>query len=297
MISEKLYVGIDIHSREQVVAILPSSRLEGQPNNWKKYKPFTIKNNATDYDALEAKIRHITPDISQVCIAIDHTGGYYSAPLVHFLNSKGYNVVYLANTSVKGAKERFLGEENKTDKLDAAILAYLLYLRDSQGTSLHVTARVAKLDSSATLLRSLILQRMQYVKLSNQTISRLHQYLLAVFPEGESNYFRQLLKIVPFYPIPADILKNDLKAIKGISEEERVSILLIAKKTVGIPGEQYRWIIKENCLQRSEALHKSASLSLMIKKEVNQHPYGEILCSFPHWGNHSCYPHRNYKRH
>ena len=116
--------------------------------------------------------------------------------------------------TVKAAKERFLGEENKTDKLDAAILAYLLYLRDSQGSSLHITATKADLNSSATLLRSLILQRMQYVKLSTQATSRLRQYLLAVFPEGESKYFKQLLKIVSYYPIPVDILNsNQLKDI------------------------------------------------------------------------------------
>ena len=64
----------------------------------------------------------------------------------------------------------------------------------------------------------------------------------------------------------------------------RISILNLAKNTVGIPGEQYRWIIKDISKQRSEAHHKSTSLSLMIKKEVKKHPYGEILCSFPYIG-------------
>jgi hypothetical protein len=285
MMDKKLYIGIDIHSKEQVIAILPSALLNEQSNNWKKYKSFSIKNNAADYKALDSKIRHFAPDIRQVCIAIDHTGGHYSAPLVHFLNSKGYDVFYLASMTVKAAKERFLGEENKTDKLDAAVLAYLLFLRDSQGSSLHITATIADLNSSATLLRSLILQRKQYVKLSTQTISRLHQYLLAVFPEGESKYFKQLLKIVPYYQTPEDMLnRNRLEDINGITDEERISILRLADNTVGIPGDQYRWIIKDNCIQRAEAQHKVTSFYSMIKKEVNKHPYGEILCSFPYIG-------------
>jgi transposase len=222
------------------------------------------------------------PDNSQVCIAVDHTGGYYSAPIVYFLTSRGYTIYYLASRSIKDAKERFLHEENKTDKLDSAMLAYLLYLRDAYGSSLNITATIADLESRAALLRSLVLQRKQYVKLAHQAANRLHQYLLAIFPEGELTHFTQLLKIIPFYPTPLDMLKsNRLEKIKGINEEKRDTILTLAKQTVGVPGDHYRWAIQDLCTQLTEAKRKSESMANALKKEVEQHPYGEILLSFP----------------
>jgi transposase len=281
--ANKLYIGIDIHKREQKVALLSLSMLRNQPDDWKKTKPLIIRNQITDYELLDSTIKNQVPDIKQISIAVDHTGGYYSAPIVNFLTSRGYNIVYLASQSVKAAKERFLREENKTDKIDSAVIAYLLYLRASLGLSLNISATVADLESKATLLRSLVLQRMQYVKLANQTTNRLHQYLLAVFPEGELKYFRQLLKILIYYPTPNDMLKsNGLKKIEGISDEKRNSILALARNTVGVPGAQYRWIIKDICIQRAEALHKSESMERMLEKEVRKHPYGEILFSFPY---------------
>ena len=282
MITDKLYVGIDIHSREQVAAIIPQTAFYAQSDDWKKIKPLVIKNNVADFELLDKAIRRHVTDIVDVHIVVDYTGGYYSAPIVNFLQTKGYLVVYLPAKNVKDAKERFLGEENKTDRLDAALLAYLLYLRDAHGLSLNIVAVAADLTSQATLLRSLVLQRMQYVRLATQTTNRLHQYLLAVFPEGESKYFRQLLKITPYYPTPKDMLESKgLANIKGLSDKERDAILLLAKDTVGVPGDRYRWIIMELCQQRSEAQQKSLFLQKMLNKEVEQHPYGELLLSFP----------------
>jgi len=176
MITDKLYVGIDIHSREQVAAIIPQTAFYAQPDDWKKIKPLVIKNNVADFELLDKAIRRHVTDIVDVHIVVDYTGGYYSAPIVNFLQTKGYLVVYLPAKNVKDAKERFLGEENKTDRLDAALLAYLLYLRDAHGLSLNIVAVATDLNSQATLLRSLVLQRMQYVRLATQTTNRLHQY-------------------------------------------------------------------------------------------------------------------------
>jgi transposase len=283
--TNKLYVGIDIHKKEQIVSMLPSSMLHNQPDNWKKTKPLIIRNHISDYELLDSTIKNQLQDIGQISIAVDHTGGYYSAPITHFLSSRGYTIFYLTSQSVKAAKERFLKEENKTDKIDSAVIAYLLYLRDSLGLSLNISATVPNMESKAALLKSLILQRMQYVRLATQATNRLHQYLLAVFPEGEIEYFRQLLKIVPYYPIPIDMINSDgLKDINGITNDKRSSILALARKTVGVPGEQYRWIIKDLSTQRAEALHKSSSISWIIKKEVKKHLYGEILFSFPYIG-------------
>lgn len=161
-------------------------------------------------------------------------------------------------------------------------IAYFLYLRDFYGLSLNIAASPADFESQGSLFRSMVQQRTQYVKLVNQTTNRLHQYLLVVFPEGELQYFDQLLKIIRFYPTPEDILKSQgLKKIDGITDEERHSILTLAKTTVGVPGTYYRWLIRDLCIQRLEAQSKIKYLSNLLLKEVNKHPYGEILLSFP----------------
>lgn len=280
----KLYVGIDVHKRDQVSTILPVSIFSKKTNDWKKVKPIIIRNNIEDYESLHKTIVSQTADISDISIAVDRTGGY-SAPIVHFLVSKGYKVYFLTNQSIKAAKERFLKEENKTDHLDSVILAYLLYLRDFHGLSLNISITTPDLESQASVLRSLVLQRMQYVRLGVQATNRLHQYLLIVFPEGELNYFTKLLKIIPYYPTPQDILNsNKLKNIEGITDEDRSSIIALAQKTVGVPGDKYRWIINDLYTQRLEAQRKKELITRQIKKEVANHPYGEILCSFPFIG-------------
>jgi hypothetical protein len=76
-------------------------------------------------------------------------------------------------------------------------LAYLLYLRDLYKINLNITATSADFESQSYLMRSLLLQSQYYRKLEKQTTNRLHQYVHAVFPEGEETYFRACLKIQP----------------------------------------------------------------------------------------------------
>ena len=282
--STQLYVGIDVHKRVQVSTILSLPVLKNKSNEWKKVKPILIKNNIKDYESLHKAIHRQAKDASSVSIAVDRTGSY-SLPIVHFLVSKEYKVYFLTNQSVKAAKERLLKEENKTDKLDSAILAYLMYLRDYHGLSLNISATQPDLESHASLLRSLVLQRAQYVRLEVQATNRLHQYFFVVFPEGEMNYFSQLLRIAPYYPTPRDILCNGLNGIEKITEKDRKSIIALAQDTIGVPGEPYHWIISDLCEQRSDAHLKVLLISRQIKKEVDAHPYGPILRSFPFVGD------------
>jgi len=118
------------------------------------------------------------------------------------LQNLGYKVYYLEPRAVKAAKERLLDEESKSDVIDATSFAYLLYLRDAHGLSFRILAVTPELMSKAAVLNSLTLQRWQINKLIGQATNRLHQLLLAVFPEAERRYFEQLLKITPLYPTP-----------------------------------------------------------------------------------------------
>lgn len=282
----KLYVGIDIHSREHTVAAIPLAILVQPSGIWKKVKTFNIRNNIVDFNKLDTTLRSHITNRKEAAIAIDHTGGHYSEPLVCYLQDKGYSVYYLETKAIKSARERFLDEENKSDVIDSTSTAYMLYLRDLHGLSFRISAMTPEIDSAAAVLISLTLQRWQYNKLATQATNRLHQFLLAVFPEGESKYFNQLMKITPYYPTPKDILRSDnLKTIEKLCAKDRECILQLASNSVGVSNSNiYSWLIKDLSTQRIAALAKRDALTAILKEQVTMHPYGDILLSFPYVG-------------
>jgi transposase len=278
----KLYVGIDIHLKRHVVSIVPITMFQDNKTEWKRTKSITIGNNRHDFEHLNLLLKSQNALTNQVSIAIDHTGGHYSEPISYFLKSKGYQVNYLGPSSVKAAKERLLGEENKTDKIDSATLAYLLYLRDLYKVDFHISATSANFESLPSLLRSLLLQSRYYRKLMAQTTNRLRQYVHAVFPEGEERYFKQLLNILPNHPTPEDIITDpDVFNGSRLPLNTRKAIPELAKKTVGIPGETYKYIIQDLASLRVSNKENMEAIDHNIRTLVIKHPYSSILMSFP----------------
>ena len=281
-----VYVGVDVHRQKHRVAIMAIALLHRSESNWKEAKFLDIKNDSNDFKLLDAAIRQhaLCPD--EAVVAVDHTGGHYSEPLVYFLESKGYHVYHLEPKAVKAVRERLLDEESKSDTIDAGGTAYLLYLRDVHGLSFRISAVTPQLGSQASVLRCLVIQRQQYDKLAIQCTNRLHQLLVAVFPEGEAKYFNKLLKIAPYYPIPQDIVTSqNLKSIKNVSHADKEIIVALAAQTVGVPGELYRELIRDLSQQRNEAIAKREAVTHLIEEEVATHPYGRILLSFPYFGS------------
>jgi len=280
-----VYVGIDVHRQQHRVAIMPIALLHRSESSWKEAKFLAIKNNSGDFELLDAAIREHALSPDEAVIAVDYTGGHYSEPLVYFLESKGYHVYHLEPKAVKAARERLLDEESKSDTIDAAGAAYLLYLRDAHGLSFRISALTPESGSKASVLRCLVIQRQQYDKLATQFTNRLHQFLLAVFPEGEAEFFTKLLRIVPYYPTPVDIVTSqNLKYVKYMSHADKEVIMALAAQTVGIPGELYRELIRNLSRQRNEAIAKRDAVTDLIEKEVATHAYGPILFSFPYFG-------------
>ena len=278
----KAYVGIDVHSREHKAAVIPVTVLEQPGTQWKNTKPLSLKNNIVDFERLHSLIMQHAGQASEVAIAVDHTGGHYSEPLVHYLVGKGYDVYHLEPKAVKGAKEHLLDVEDKSDSIDSIGAAYLLYMRDRHGLSFRISAVMPKMYADAAALRLLVLQRRQYSKRANQATNRLRQLLLAVFPEGEAKCFKKLLQIVPYYPTPKDMLAHPgLEEIVKLRAKDKENILRLAAESVGVPGEPYKSLIADLSLQRIDAIAKLDCLAEVIRQQVAAHPYGGILTSFP----------------
>lgn len=239
----------------------------------------------SDFQRLDAAITSYVSSPYEAAIAVDHTGGHYSEPIIYFLQGRGYSVYCLETKAVKAARERFLDQENKSDTIDANSGAYLLYLRDVHGLSFRISAATPELGSKAAALRSLVLQRWQLSKLATQATNRLHQFLLTVFPEGEAQCFRKLLLVAPYYPTPKEILRSHcLETVEGLSDKDKRRIVELAQNTVGVENPLYASLIKDISDQRMEFLAKRDALTSRIREEVVAHPYGEILLSFPHLG-------------
>ncbi len=282
----KLYVGIDVHAREHKAVVIPVGLLELSGAAWKKVRPLSIQNDLNSFERLDMAIRSYISSAEEVAIAVDHTGGHYSEPIVYYLQTKGYHVCHLESKAMKAARERLLDEESKSDVIDSTSAAYMLYLRDAQGLSFRISEMTPELGSKAAILNSLVLQRLQFNKLAMQATNRLHQFLLAVFPEGETLYFNQLLKITPYYPTPRDILtSNGLNRIKGLRRKDKENIIELAAKSVGVPDGTYGWLIRELSILRIEYLEKCDDLASVLRTQLTTHPYGEILLSFPGVGD------------
>jgi len=281
----KIYVGIDVHSRKHTVALLPLALLERSDPPWRTAKMLTIKNNMSDFQRLDTAVKFYVSSPCEAAIAVDHTGGHYSEPIVYFLQGRGYPVYYLETKAVKAARERLLDQENKSDKIDSIGCAYLLYLREIHGLSFRISAAMPELGSKAAALRSLVSQRWQLSRLASQATNRLHQFLLAVFPEGEAQCFKKLLLVIPYHSTPKEIIRSHgLKIVDGVSKKDKKKIIELARNTVGVENTLYASLIKDISTQRMEFLAKRDALTSKIREEVVAHPYGEILLSFPHLG-------------
>jgi len=101
-------------------------------NGYQNIKTLKIKSCHEDFNQIITEVNRLT-DCPQVTIGIDHTGGHYSAPLLHFLYQQGYTIYYLEPKGFKTLKKNLLGIDNKTDSLDAICMARLLWMRDTTG--------------------------------------------------------------------------------------------------------------------------------------------------------------------
>lgn len=288
----QVYVGIDVHQERHIAAVIPLAVMQ-HDTAYRKAKVLPLHNRRADFDALHQAIqaamvqRTIDPAAQplQAAIAIDHTGGHYSAPLVHYLTTRGYRLHYMESKALRSARNQFLDEENKDDKTDARGMARMLYLQDVTGEGLRISLVAPSLDSVPTTLRSLIQQRAIVHKLATRCTNQLRQLLTSTFPEVEGKHFDLVAnRVLPFYPTPQAMLADGLGDIKYLGAKRQV-ILDLARDTVGIPADHVADAISTLAVQRLAALQQSQELEDRLVGLIQDHPYTPILLSFPGLGH------------
>ncbi len=283
--SHKLYVGIDSHSEIHKIALIQTTSLQTSTNDLRESKLLDIRNRIADFELLIHSIQEYTSFVDEVVVGIDSCG-LYTLPITYYLQRHKYKVFYMENKSKKVSRGYFFDLENKNDVIDSIRVAYFLYLKDLAGSLFRATAlRTPDFSSSASLLHTLVLHRQQYIKLITQSTNRLHVFLTGIFPEGEKKYFMRLLKILPYYPTPQEIVRSrGMKRVKGVGVGTKNAIRELAKETVGVPARDYRKLILALCKQREQAVSWKNEITESIENEVNRHPYGAIMLSFPRFG-------------
>ncbi len=122
------YVGIDIGSDFHVAACIPFEKFRSE-KEWKRSK--TMKFNSDSQGI--TKFIHALEDIQaqfgfkpqDFFILLEPTGGHYSYLVVRVLLDRGYSIYQVENKAVKDFRERQLGLNEKSDEIDARIMAYM----------------------------------------------------------------------------------------------------------------------------------------------------------------------------
>ncbi len=253
---------------------------------WKNLKQISFANNIDDFNYIKTIISNQVINPKKVAIWVNFAGGHYSEPLTYFLQKNGYDIYYLDPKLLKLAREKLIFKGNKDDKTDAACAAYMLYFQEYHGFLNREQTIRPELNSRASLFMSLILQRKQYTKHIVQSSNRLRQLLVAIFPEAENKYGKKLFRIVKDLPTPQDIIASKkLPKASYLKTEEWQDIIVTAKKTIGVPPEIYRDLIKDLAFQYFETMAKLKKINQLIATEVKTHPYGKILLTFPSFGS------------
>jgi len=185
------------------------------------------------------------------------------------------------------ARKQLLGHEAKTDEADASALAYLLYLHQVFDLPLPIVRVTSSVGGRTEVLRHLLSQRWQLTKMHTQITNRLRPLLAAVFPEGEEDFFKGLLRILPENPTPEDLLvaeeTGNLK-MRGTSGNRKKRLLSLAAATVGLPGQRLREVIRAFAALRQAIEEHRKHIDRLLAEELQDDPAYRLLLSFPGMG-------------
>ena len=166
-----IFVGIDIAKDKHDCYIFSSEGILISDN-------LRIKNTVEGFNTLHSIISSNCQDPDNVRIGFESTG-HYTINLEHFLRTKGYNNITVFNPlAVASFKKSKTLRKTKTDKVDAKLIASLLFSSDQTPTS-QVSNEIRELKS-LTRHRYRLIRQCSKLKIS---ISRL---LTILFPELET---------------------------------------------------------------------------------------------------------------
>lgn len=264
-----LSIGID--------AALAAHQGEMCGDDGKVYWNSRFENNKDGLAKLVKQIEEVTKNTGDSVIGIfAEAMGAYFTPFQYKLTQMGYRVVLINPIKVKKARDMKNMGKNKSDPIDASVLAHLPWMDlEYREMNTHKRYPISELTR--------LYQKMQ--RLETQLKNSLNSDITRVFPEliqfVKDRDSKTVLKLLEKYPTPAKIFRVPenklLKLVRstsrgGFGSEFVKKVRELAKDSIGVPDTkgvlEYRikYFIKR-ILEIKESLKK-------IEKEINKKAKG-----------------------
>lgn len=302
----QFYVGIDIGASFHVASCIPfDAFLDPKGIAWKRTKTMKFNSDSAGIaeflDALGKIEEQFSLTPKDFLILLEPTGGHYSYLVQQVLLNKGYDLFQVENSAVSEFRQKNLGISEKTDSMDAKVMAYMGWHKQlhphMQGVTLIRPQSVLQ-SLFRTVMRDRWYLNVQLTRRKNQV-----QQLLKVTHPDLNKAFKSLsstsvLKLVLEYPTglhmkeaTAEEMYNVLlkAGAKSVAKQAANTLAKVMPNTIAVPAEhlveRQKWVIEE-------ALRLEKSLKLIDQeihkllwgdpdKGIDPHPYTEILMSLP----------------
>lgn len=296
------YVGIDIGYKFHVMAIIPAGAFVDPKQPWKKAKTVKFNSDAPGLTTMLAALENVSRNPADFCIVMEPTGGHYGFTLMRVLQKRGYYLFQVENRAVREHRDKSLGITEKSDQIDARVMAQMAFQRVALPGSMAYVRTMTPLATSLTLFRTLVRDRW----LLNTQLTRRKNQVLQLFSVTNPN-----LKSVFATPSRPSVMKLALRyptaeaMAKAAEEDLRQALIEIGAKTVARKAARHfkelesdliqvdtthlvtrqAWLI-EDALRLQQTLE---SLDAQIHdllwgypdKGLPAHPYSDLLFSLP----------------
>ncbi len=303
------YVGIDIGYKFHVAACISHEELHDSKGLWKKKK--TRKINA-DSDGIAGFLNFLREvgECNQISpknffILLEPTGGNYGYIIMKALIDIGYTLYQVKNKAVKDFRECSLGIKEKSDEIDARVMAYMGYYK-SLNPALQSVSIITPYTPTQILFRALTKDRWLLSQQLTRRKNQIHQLFAVTNPELKSLFAKptvpSVLRFALKYPTMIEIKEATEEELRRslVASGARANAIKNAKKLVDAAqksvviqaphlANRQKWLIDE-VFRLHEAInqideHISDLLFGNKEKNLPSHPYADILFSLPVMGN------------
>ncbi|WP_258171248.1 IS110 family transposase [Paenibacillus sp. R14(2021)] len=227
----QFYVGLDIGADFHVAACIPFEKFRSE-KEWKRQKTMKFYSDGKGIIDFLSQLGNIRKGFglepSDFFILLEPTGGHYSYLVMKVLLDEGYHLFQVKNKSVKDFRERQLGLNEKSDEIDARIMAYMGWHK-----TLHPDMKGIRLVKPVTptqiLFRTLTRDRWLLSTQLTRRKNQIQQLFLVTNPELKRAFKKPgsstVMKLVLQYPTVKEMSQ-------ATQEELRKALISVGAKTI-----------------------------------------------------------------
>jgi transposase len=288
------YAGIDIGYKFHEAACIPFEVFCRRNDSWKRTKTLKFNSDSEGIHALLEALAEASPNPKEFCVLMEPTGGFYGFVVMKVLQEHGYNVFYVENKGVKDFREKTLGIAEKTDRIDAKVMAYMGWHKELHPELKNV--RLVNPEAPAqAVFKALVADRWSLNKQLTRRKNQLQQIFSVTNPELKSVFTsgtatKSMRRLVTKYPSGQDMAKATEEELRqalvsagarsvAAKKSGDLKALLDKTQAISIPHFIRRQNMLIQDMDRIEAI--IAELDIDIKELVDSHPWKDILWSFP----------------